>query len=260
MWHILTVVTVFASLSCTAVADLYRDDITYLQALEREALAAELSAITTVSEPVGIAQFALSNPAAVVRQLELARALIDDASRDPLVGLVKLGFTTPEVQTAVVRFVESLAPKTPIRTDQLLQFVMQLLDTEGHWDHLWADAPALNDFTGLECAPNAVPTHLLGPSMHQYLMRIAHPNMEFSLWRVDPETARRYPVAVTSEVNLSSYVWVNRFSQPFAQLDRGQLQMTLSDGQTLACARVPAEVMRAHHDYQREVRVADKQL
>ena len=95
MWHILTVVTVFASLSCTAVADLYRDDITYLPALEREALAAELSAITTVSEPVGIAQFALSNPAAVVRQLELARALIDDASRDTLVGLVKLGFTTP---------------------------------------------------------------------------------------------------------------------------------------------------------------------
>ena len=260
MWKPLSVATWLIGLSWGAVADLYRDDITYLPADEREALTTAVTETPTTSEALGIAKVALATPAVVIRQLELARGLMADGARDPIAGLTKLGFTTPEVQTAVVRFVTARPTGEPIRDDQLQQFVMELLDTDGHWDHLWVTTPALNDFTGLECAPGAVPSHLMGPVTHQYLMRIAHPNMEFSLWRVDPETARRYPVAVTAEVNLSTYRWVDRFNQPFAQLDRTRLEMTLADGQVLFCARVPSEVMRAHQDYRREVRIAEKQL
>lgn len=260
MWRSLILLLSVGCIPLVAVAELYRDDITYLPADEREAFTAAFAETPTTSEALGIAKVAIATPAVAIRQLELARGLLADTTRDPIAGLAKLGFSTPAVQTAVVRFVSDLPAGGRIREAQLQQFVMQLLDTEGFWDHLWHSAPALNDFTGLECAPGTIPSHLMGPEQHQYLMRIAHPNMEFSLWRVDPETARRYPVAVTADVSLSTYQWVDRFSQPFAQLDRARLVMTLANGQELACARVPSEVMRAHHEYRREIRIAEKQL
>jgi len=262
MWQRVTVSGLWMALAMAMAvqADLYRDDTTYVPEDARTEILLRLDAVTPMTEPVGIARAVLRAPDAVIRQLELARRVHSDANRDLITELTRLGFTTPLVQTTVVRFLDRLDADRRITGDALDRLVMDLLDTEGHWAHLTDEQPALNDFTGLECAPNQAPSAFLGPSAHQYLMRIAHPNMEFSLWRVDPETARRYPVAVTHRVRLAAYEWIDRWSQPFGSLDRASLTFTLADGTVLGCARVPSEVMRAHQDYQRETRVADKQL
>ena len=70
---------------------------------------------------------------------------------------------------------------------------MRMNNPTGVWKYLLDATRELDDYyAALECAPNQAPAELLGAPEHQYIMRVAHPNMELSLWRYDAKKQSLY--------------------------------------------------------------------
>ena len=57
-----------------------------------------------------------------------------------------------------------------------------------------------------------------GPPEHQYVMQVAHPNMELSLWRFDAKEAITYPIATATETTVETYRFVDRFGVELGML------------------------------------------
>ena len=252
--YVVLISPVFAS-------DLYRDDLVYFTGEDLASEIERLSAIETPDEVSYLTQIALEKPEVFVRQLDVARDLLERAPAVESVRdeLQEAGFFSPNVQQQIAIFFSEFDVGDDLNTSDAYRLVIQLNDQDGAWAHLLASEHELDPFTGLECAPNQVPSELMGPPEHQYLLRVAHPNMELTLWRYDPKTAIRFPVGAVSKTSVDQYQFISRLGQPLATLNRQTLEMVIGENM-LVCQKIAAPVMQAYQDHRREVILADKQL
>jgi len=252
-----------AVLATSAMAEgLYRSDVTFVSDADRQAEIAKLIAIETPSEQQYLTQIALEKPDVFARQLRQAREVLR-VGGEPSQMSSKLraeGFYSPDTQSALQAFVLSLHPDDVINSSHAMNFVMRVNNPTDVWTHLLDATGKLDDYAGLECAPNQAPTELLGPPEHQYVMQVAHPNMELSLWRFDAKEAITYPIATATETTVETYRFVDRFGVELGMLDRENLSMQLSSGDVLQCQKVDASIMRAYQDHRRELILSEKQL
>ena len=91
-------------------------------------------------------------------------------------------------------------------------------------------------------------------------MKVAHPDMQLSLWRFDPIEALTYPVATLVETTVDHYRFIDRFGNEFGLLSRDDLAMQISDSEQLQCQKLDSAVMRAYQDHRREIILSEKQL
>ncbi len=252
----------YAVLVAPAVAsDLYRDDLVYFTDDDVASEIERLSAIETPDEVSYLTQIALEKPEVFVRQLNVARELLERAPSVESVRdeLQEAGFFSPDVQQQIAIFFSDFETRDDLNPSDAYRLIIRLNDQLGAWAHLLAADYDLDPFTGLECAPNQVPSELMGPPVHQYLLRVAHPNMELTLWRYDPNTARRYPIGAVSDTTVDEYQFVSRLGQSLATLNRQTLEMAIGED-TVACQKIAASVMQAYQNHRREVVLAEKQL
>jgi hypothetical protein len=250
-----------AVIASAGASNLYRDDVVYFTDRELNGQIERLSALESPDETSYLTQIALEKPEVFVRQLRVARDLIAGAPSVASVRdeLQEAGFFSPEVQQQIAIFFSEFDADSALTTADAHRLVIQMNDQTDAWTHLLAPESDLDPFTGLECAPNQVPTELTGPPAHQYLLQVAHPNMELTIWRYDPNAAIRYPVGAVSETSVDQYQFVSRFGQPLARLNRQTLEMVMGEN-TLACQKISAPVMQAYQNHRREVILAEKQL
>ena len=247
--------------SFAQASDLYRDDVTYFTLQDQARAIERLSAIESPSERDYLTQIALEKPAVFLRQVRVAHeALADGVSlAEAQDALREAGFYSPAIQEQLAVFLSGYRDADSMTESDINRFVLHLNDPEGYWDHLFSDDLSLDPFAGLECAPEQIPTELMGPPEHQYVMRVAHPNMEMTLWRYEPKTAIRYPVAVVSQTTVDRYQLMSRLGQPMATLNRQTLEMQTPDG-SVVCRKVAASIMHAFQNHRRELVLSEKQL
>ena len=250
-------------LSISANADtLYRSDVMFISDADRQAEIEKLVSIESPSEQQYLTQIALEKPEVFARQLNRARDVLLAGGEPSQVSsrLKTEGFYSPETQSALQAFVLGLHPEDSINASRVMDFVIRMNNPAGAWDYLLNPSVELDDYAGLECAPGKAPTELLGPSEHQYVIQVAHPNMELSLWRFDARQAATYPVATVVETTVEAYRLVDRFGSDAAILNRDDLSMQLPTGDALQCHKVEPSVMRAYQDHRREMILSEKQL
>ena len=141
-----------------------------------------------------------------------------------------------------------------------MEFLIRLNTPAGAWDYLLSETPGLDDFAALECAPGKAPAELLGPFEYQFVIQVAHPNMELSLWRFDPAEALTYPVATLVETTVDDYRFIDRFGNAFGTLNRDDLSMQVPGSDPLQCQKIDSVIMRAYQDHRREMMLSEKQL
>tara|TARA_B100001093_G_scaffold368252_1_gene353192 strand:+ start:5546 stop:6337 length:792 start_codon:yes stop_codon:yes gene_type:complete len=249
--------------SVNAIAgDLYRSVVTYVPNGDKQAELERLLAIETPSEQQYLTSIALQKPGIFERQLTRAREILKTSGEAGQVEsrLRTEGFFSQEVQKVLKEFFESIHPEDAMTGSRVMEFLMFLNVQVGHWNYLFAEPQALDDFSALECGLEKAPTELLGPVEHQYLMQVAHPNMQLSLWRFDPLEALTYPVATLVETTIDHYRFVDRFGNEFGSLSRDDLTMQKPDGAQLHCRKVDSAIMRAYQDHRREMILSEKQL
>jgi hypothetical protein len=241
---------------------LYRSDMTFISNADRQTEIEKLASIETPSEQQYLTQIALEKPGVFVRQLNRARDILIAGGEPSQVSsrLKTEGFYSPDTQSALQAFVLALHPEDSINTSRVMDFVMRMNNPTGAWDYLLQTDVELDDYAALECAPGKAPTELLGPAEHQYVIQVAHPNMELSLWRFDAREAMTYPVAIVVETTVESYRLIDRFGSDMAILSRDDLSMLLPAGDMLHCQKVEPLVMRAYQDHRREMVLSEKQL
>ena len=252
-----------ALLGVSANADsLYRTDVTFISDADRQAELEKLVAIETPSEQQYLTQIALEKPEVFVRQLNRALDILRAGGEPSKISslLRTEGFYSPDTQSILQAFMSDLQPGDVVTGSHLMDFVMRMNNPTGAWNYLLGVTTELDDFSGLECALDKVPSSLLGPPEHQYVMQVAHPNMELSLWRFDALKAVTYPVATVVETTVDSYRFINRFGSDLATLSRDNLSMQLSTGDILQCQKVEPLMMRAYQDYRRELVLSEKKL
>ena len=255
---------VFSMLAVMPVGaeSLYRSDMTFISNADRQTEIEKLASIETPSEQQYLTQIALEKPDVFVRQLNRARDILIAGGEPSQVSsrLKTEGFYSPETQSALQAFVLALHPEDSINTSRVMDFVVRMNNPIGAWDHLFQPDVELDDYAALECAPGKAPTELLGPAEHQYVIQVAHPNMELSLWRFDAREAVSYPVATVVETTVESYRLIDRFGSDVGTLSRDDLSMQLPTGDMLQCQKVEPAIMRAYQDHRREMILAEKQL
>ena len=241
---------------------LYSSDMTFISNADRQTEIEKLASIETPSEQQYLTQIALEKPDVFVRQLNRARDILIAGGEPSQVSsrLKTEGFYSPDTQSALQAFVLALHPEDSINTSRVMDFVVRMNNPTGAWDYLLQTDVELDDYAALECAPGKVPTELLGPAEHQYVIQVAHPNMELSLWRFDAREAMTYPVAIVVETTVESYRLIDRFGSDMAILSRDDLSMLLPAGDMLHCQKVEPLVMRAYQDHRREMVLSEKQL
>jgi len=241
---------------------LYRSDMTFISNADRQTEIEKLASIETPSEQQYLTQIALEKPDVFVRQLNRARDILIAGGEPSQVSsrLKTEGFYSPDTQSALQAFVLALHPEDSINTSRVMDFVVRMNNPTGAWDYLLQTDVELDDYAALECAPGKAPTELLGPAEHQYVIQVAHPNMELSLWRFDAREAMTYPVAIVVETTVESYRLIDRFGSDMAILSRDDLSMLLPAGDMLHCQKVEPLVMRAYQDHRREMVLSEKQL
>ena len=241
---------------------LYRSDMTFISNADRQTEIEKLASIETPSEQQYLTQIALEKPDVFARQLNRARDILIAGGEPSQVSsrLKTEGFYSPETQSALQAFVLALHPEDSINTSRVMDFVVRMNNPTGAWDYLLQPDVELDDYAALECAPGKAPTELLGPAEHQYVIQVAHPNMELSLWRFDAREAVSYPVATVVETTVESYKLIDRFGSDVGTLSRDDLSMQLPTGDMLQCQKVEPAIMRAYQDHRREMILAEKQL
>ncbi|NCV50975.1 MAG: hypothetical protein EBW65_00360 [Gammaproteobacteria bacterium] len=241
---------------------LYRSDMTFISNADRQTEIEKLASIETPSEQQYLTQIALEKPDVFARQLNRARDILIAGGEPSQVSsrLKTEGFYSPETQSALQAFVLALHPEDSINTSRVMDFVVRMNNPIGVWDYLLQPDVELDDYAALECAPGKAPTELLGPAEHQYVIQVAHPNMELSLWRFDAREAVSYPVATVVETTVESYKLIDRFGSDVGTLSRDDLSMQLPTGDMLQCQKVEPAIMRAYQDHRREMILAEKQL
>jgi hypothetical protein len=241
---------------------LYRSDMTFISNADRQTEIEKLASIETPSEQQYLTQIALEKPDVFARQLNRARDILIAGGEPSQVSsrLKTEGFYSPETQSALQAFVLALHPEDSINTSRVMDFVVRMNNPIGAWDYLLQSDIELDDYAALECAPGKAPTELLGPAEHQYVIQVAHPNMELSLWRFDAREAVSYPVATVVETTVESYRLIDRFGSDVGTLSRDDLSMQLPTGDMLQCQKVEPAIMRAYQDHRREMILAEKQL
>jgi hypothetical protein len=252
---------VFAAIPAAADS-LYRSDTTFISDADRQTEIAKLTAIETPSEQQYLTQIALEKPVVFARQLNRARDILIAGGEPSQVSsrLKTEGFYSPEMQSILQAFVLALHPEDLVSGSRVMDFVMRMNNPSGAWNYLLQPTVELDDYAALECAPGKAPTELLGPPEHQYVIQVAHPNMELSVWRFDAREAMTYPVAVVVETTVESYRLIDRFGSDMAMLSRDDLSMRLPTGDVLQCQKVEPSVMRAYQDHRREMVLSEKQL
>ena len=260
----ITMLTIGLSLSSVAVTadSLYRSSITYIPDAERSNLITVLQSIETPSERQYLTQIGLEKPDVLARQLGRAREILLTGGQPSEVAakLRTAGFYSPETQSAIQAFVLNLHPDDVVNVSHVMDFAMRLNNPTGFWDYMLDDAVTMDDYAALECASGQVPTKLLGPPEHQYVMQVAHPNMELSLWRFDATEAVTYPVATVANTTVDFYQLIDRFGNEMARLDRSNLSMQSPSGEVLNCQKIDPSVMRAYQTHRREMVLSEKQL
>lgn len=252
-------------LSASCIADgLYRSAVTYVPTGSQQAELERLLAIETPSEQQYLTSIALQKPQIFERQLKRAREIL---MTDSNVEAGKIesrlrteGFYSTDIHKILREFYASIHPDDEITSRRVMEFLMRLNAQAGHWNYLFTESKTLDDYLALECGLGTAPTELLGPVEHQYLMKVAHPNMQLSLWRFDPIEALTYPVATLVETTVDHYRFVDRFGNEFGLLSRDDLTMQVSDSEQLHCQKVDSVVMRAYQDHRREIILSEKQL
>ena len=257
----LIVLSMLAAMPAEAES-LYRSDMTFISNADRQTEIEKLASIETPSEQQYLTQIALEKPDVFARQLNRARDILIAGGEPSQVSsrLKTEGFYSPETQSALQAFVLALHPEDSINTSRVMDFVVRMNNPIGAWDYLLQPDVELDDYAALECAPGKAPTELLGPAEHQYVIQVAHPNMELSLWRFDAREAVSYPVATVVETTVESYRLIDRFGSDVGTLSRDDLSMQLPTGDMLQCQKVEPAIMRAYQDHRREMILAEKQL
>jgi hypothetical protein len=241
---------------------LYRSDATFISDADKQAQIKKLVAIESLSEPQYLTQVALEKPDVFARQLTRARDVLRAGGEPSQVSLrLKAeGFYSPDIQSTLQAFVLGLHSEDVINRSRVMDFVMRLNNPAGAWDYLLESTIELNDYAALECALDRTPAEFLGPPEHQYMIRVAHPNMELSLWRFDAREAMTYPVATVAEITVESYRFIDRFGSDVSMLSRDDLSMQLPTGDVLQCQKVEPSIMRAYQDHRREMILSEKKL
>ena len=250
-------------LATSAMADnLYRPDVTFVADADRQVELEKLVAIETPSEQQYLTQIALEKPDIFARQLRRARDILRIGGEHSAISsrLKAEGFYSPDTQSTLKAFVLSLHPDDAINRSHAMNFVMRMNNPTGVWKYLLDGTGKLDDYAALECAPNQAPTKLLGAPEHQYVMQVAHPNMEISLWRFDAKEAITYPIATATETTVGAYRFIDRFGTELGMLNREDLSMQLPTGDVLQCQKVEASIMRAYQDHRRELVLSERQL
>ena len=249
--------------SCFSSADnLYRSQITYLSPLDQQAELNRLLAIEIPSEQQYLTQIALQKPEIFVRQISRAREVLNTDGQPGQIAsrLRAQGFISPDVQASLQTFLLSLHPEDSVTPLKMVEFLIRLNTPAGSWDYLLSENPDLDDFAALECAPGKAPAELLGPFQYQFMIQVAHPNMELSLWRFDPAKALTYPVATLVETTVDVYRFIDRFGNAFGILNRDKLSMLVPGSDPLQCQKIDPVIMRAYQDHRREMLLSEKQL
>jgi hypothetical protein len=255
--------TTWTVLATSAMAEsLYRSDVTFVSDADRQAEVEKLTAIETPSEHQYLTQIALEKPDVFARQLRRAREILRIGGEPSQISskLMAEGFYSPDTQSILEAFFLSLHPDDMINISHAMNFVIRVNNPTDVWTHLLDATGKLDDYAALECAPNQAPTKFLGPPEHQYVIQVAHPNMELSLWRFDAREAITYPIAVATETTVETYRFIDRFGAELGILNRENLSMQLPTGDVLQCQKVGASIMRAYQDHRRELILAEKQL
>ena len=250
-------------LATSSMADgLYRSDVTFVSDADRQAQVDKLIAIETPSEQQYLTQIALEKPDVFARQLRRAREILRIGGEPSQISskLMAEGFYSPDTQSALEAFVLSLHPGDMINMSHAMNFVMRVNNPTDVWTYLLDTKGKLDDYAALECAPNQAPTKFLGSPEHQYVMQVAHPNMELSLWRFDAREAITYPIATATETTVETYRFIDRFGAELGMLNRENLSMQLPTGDILQCQKVDASIMRAYQDHRRELILSENQL
>ena len=249
--------------SCFSFADdLYRSEITYLSPVDRQTEVDRLLAIEIPSEQQYLTQIALQKPEIFVRQLSRSREVLNAGGEPGQIAsrLRTAGFTSPDVQASLQAFLLNLHPEDVVTPSRVMEFLIRLNTPAGSWDYLLSENPELDDFAALECAPGKAPAELLGPFDYQFVIQVAHPNMELSLWRFDPAEALTYPVATLVETTVDDYRFIDRFGNAFGTLSRDDLSMQVPGNDPLQCQKIDPVIMRAYQDHRREIMLSEKQL
>ena len=249
--------------SCFSLADdLYRSEITYLSPVDRQAQVDRLLAIEIPSEQQYLTQIALQKPEIFVRQLSRSREVLNAGGEPGQIAsrLRTAGFTSPDVQASLQAFLLNFHPEDVMTPSRVMEFLIRLNTPAGSWDYLLFENPDLDDFSALECAPGKAPAELLGPLDYQFVIQVAHPNMELSLWRFDPAEALTYPVATLVETTVDDYRFIDRFGNAFGTLNRDDLSMQVPGNDPLQCQKIDPVIMRAYQDHRREMMLSEKQL
>jgi len=251
--------------SPSLIADgLYRSAVTYAPAGSKQVELDRLLAIETPSEQQYLTSIALQKPLVFERQLKRAREILTtggEAEAGQIESRLRTeGFYSKDIHKILREFFASIHPDDEITAPRVMEFLMRLNAPEGHWKYLFSKSQTLDDYSALECGLGAVPSELLGPVEHQYLMKVAHPDMQLSLWRFDPIEALTYPVATLVETTVDHYRFIDRFGNEFGLLSRGDLTMQVSDSDQLQCQKLDSVVMRAYQDHRREIILSEKQL
>ena len=245
------------------IADgLYRSVLTYVPAGTRQAELERLLAIETPTEQQYLTSIALQKPQIFERQLKRVREILTtDGEAGQIESRLRTeGFYSHDIHKILRDFFANIHPEDAMTGSRIMEFLMRLNVQAGHWNYLFAESQTLDDYSALECGLGTAPAELLGPVQHQYLMKVAHPNMQLSLWRFDPIEALTYPVATLVETTVDHYRFVDRFGNEFGLLSRDDLTMQIPDREQLHCQKVDPIVMRAYQDHRREMILSEKQL
>ena len=252
-------------LSASSIADgLYRSAVTYVPSGSQQAELERLLAIEIPSEQQYLTSIALQKPQIFERQLKRAREILmtdSDVEAGQIESRLRTeGFYSKDIHKILREFYASIHPDDEITSRRVMEFLMRLNAQAGHWNYLFTESQTLDDYSALECGLGTAPAELLGPVEHQYLMKVAHPNMQLSLWRFDPIEALTYPVATLVETTVDHYRFVDRFGNEFGLLSRDDLTMQVSDREQLQSQKVDSVVMRDYQDNRREIILSEKQL
>lgn len=259
--YVLATIFLLNTAVCVAT-DFYQSDITFLTPAERQAQIEILASTETLSERQYLTQMALEKTDVFIRQLNRARLVVQQGGETGQVSrlLRAEGFFSPEVQSILTQFISLSQSDNTLDESRVIQFLVSLNNEIDTWSYLFNPEVSLDDYAALECASGKLPENLLGSPEHQYLLQVANPNMELSLWRFDAAEAITYPVATLIKTTVDEYGFVDRFGQQFGVLNRNNLSMTDANGEILQCQKIDPLIMRAYQDHRREMILSEKQL
>lgn len=241
-------------------SNLYSDDLFYLSDQERISNAERVAAIDMPSEAEYLTQIALEKPKIFIRQVRLVQEVVENKSDVELISdkLREAGFYSIDIQDQLIEIFNLGIFSNPVTEAEITGLTMVINESSRPWKSIMF-AERLEDYAAIECASDKIPSHLTGPLEHQYMIRIAYPDMNLSLWRFNVIEAVSFPVALVDKTTVDTYELIDRFGQRFGQIDRSALIINGLDS-VLKCSKFSPFILRAFKDHQRELLLAEKQL